>query len=135
MVAHYQQHETKYLMTENFLIALIGLGGVILGSVLSWILSISWDSHKYKKERNIQALVNLRETLLAFIQLIEKNDYQLWSKTYFEVVVALNRVSVRDRRLRVILDELPRQELGILEGKGLENSIREAITIIDKLIS
>lgn len=122
-------------MTENLLIALIGLGGVVLGTVLGWILSISWDSHKYKKERNIQALLNLRETLLAFIQVMENNDYQLWSKAYFEVVIAINRVKIRDRRLRVILDELPRQELGIVEGKGLEKSIREAITKIDKLIS
>ena len=120
-------------MSENFAVALIGLGGVIVGTILGWFLSAVWESHKYRRERGLQALLNLRETLLAFIQVMEQNDSQRWSRAYFDVVMSLNRVRTRDRRLRAILDELPRQELGIVQGKGLEKSLREAIQRIDKL--
>jgi hypothetical protein len=120
-------------MSDNLIAALIGLGGVVAGTFLGWFLSAFWEARKYRRERRNQALKNLRETLLAFLRVVEENDLRNWSYSWLEVTMALN-VSTRDRELRAMIDELPKREIGMIEARGLERSIREIIQRIDKLM-
>ena len=125
-------------MSENLFIALIGLGGVLIGTILGWFLSIFWDSYKHRKERELQALAQLQKTLVSIAETLEKNhsrDYREYAPFMFQAYRDLNfaLIKVKDRKLRKEIAEILSDDLGPYEARDIEAKVLEAIRRINEI--
>ena len=128
-------------MSEPIVVALIGLGGVVVGTLLGWILKSRWELRREKKGYAREDVLQLRKSLLNFLEVLETHEWGMYHGAWWEVVMAWGRIekNVRElglhKELRTIMMALPQRELMRNEFHELESSIREAVRIIDQSVS
>jgi hypothetical protein len=62
-------------MTQEVVAALIGLAGVMTGTVLGWLLNSRWERRQSKREAFERDVLRLRQALLDYEDVLQSGNY------------------------------------------------------------